>query len=245
MKQHRVLIIVAALLALVLTGCHTSRKGVEQQPAAMPTLEQIETSYKAWDDVEMPVKIELTAPKKLSISGTAKMISGDVIFISLRFFGFEVGNLWLNNDSVQIVAKPMYFKEGITSFTSRTGLNIADIQSLMFGRSFSSRSDLFKPEFKINVGHDGNAYIEQVVIEGHNILSFGVQYAEPAETPAGPVSPQTRFNITVDGREVDFTIKWNTDRAKWNRNIELKAPKIPEGGEKLSSAQVLKILEQL
>lgn len=143
----------AAIIAIAsLTACHSSKKQVSDAAGYTPAQTEkastrslrdnftdLAASYSDWSDVQMPVKLQIIQPKRISISGQAKMKRDEAILISLRIFGFEVGSVYADKDSVQIYAKAadMYYTESLTKFTERYGLTLGDLQSLMLGRAFT------------------------------------------------------------------------------------------------------------
>lgn len=150
-----VIIAVGVGLALLAGGCGSSR------PTAAPQTEQpqgavsAETvfagmagSYAPWTTFTAPVRMELTAPMRFTASGTATMVRGASIGISIKVLGFEVGALYADADSVTVLIKvnKMGYTESMERFTAATGMGIADLQSLLLGQAFTPGAGTITPE---------------------------------------------------------------------------------------------------
>lgn len=142
---YRILWAVVLMLALSLGGCRSSQ-GVpssEVSPVgatfdAANSYELLTGSYKAWQDVEMPVKLSLEEPTGFSASGKAVMVNGRGMSISLRKLGFEVAVLYIGPEDIIMVSKPLRiaYRESTERVTAATGMTVADIQSALLGRLF-------------------------------------------------------------------------------------------------------------
>ena len=96
-------------------------------------------AYSPWTDVTVPVKVQITKPKKLSVSGTLTMAYGKALSLSLKMLFFEVATVYADNDSVLVVSRAAgaYYSESMKRITETTGLTLADIQSMMLGQAFT------------------------------------------------------------------------------------------------------------
>jgi len=155
MRKH-LPIILSALLALCLcfTSCRTKRGAAV--PGAAPTIphsvsapgktdvnaafDALVNSYSDWDDVSMPVRLQLNSPSRMSVSGNLKMIRGKALAISLRILGFEVASLYADNDTIVVSAKVnnKYFAESLSRIRARYGFTLSDIQALVLGQAFTA-----------------------------------------------------------------------------------------------------------
>ncbi len=148
----------AALVAL-LPSCRSSKKTVaeapyEQQavqeqpvsatPKTTPTspasdFELMAGAYTPWTDVSVPVKISLTKPNKISLSGTLAMAYGKGISISLRMLFIEAARIYADTDSVIVSSSTLdiYYAESLAKFTAASGLTLSDLQSLLLGQAFA------------------------------------------------------------------------------------------------------------
>ncbi len=105
-------------------------------------------SYAPWTSFTAPVRMELSAPMRITASGTATMKRGDAIGISIKVLGFEVGALYADNDSVTILIKvnKMGYAESMERFTAATGMGLADLQSMLLGQAFTPGAGTVTPE---------------------------------------------------------------------------------------------------
>lgn len=143
---------IIAAVTLGLASCHSSKKSVgsadRYEEARTETgarnltseLTAMADTYYDWTDVQVPVKIQIIQPKRTSVSGVAKMRKGENIHISIRVFGFEVGSVYADKETVQVYIKAMdmYWTEPLSVFTDRYGLTLTDLQSLLLGQPFVS-----------------------------------------------------------------------------------------------------------
>lgn len=140
---------IAILTSLLFTSCGSKKNSAVRQytpdidePAANNTATiytAMTDAYKPWTDVSVPVKISIEQPKKINLSGTAKLINGKAVQISLRMLGLiEVAQIYIDTDSIVVVSKPMsiYCSESTSELTGRTGLDLSDIQCLLLGQAF-------------------------------------------------------------------------------------------------------------
>ena len=135
------------VIALLAAACGTHRRAVESQETALSSVEDrfdrmIET-YRPWHTVNVPVKVELRSPARLSLSGRASMVRDSLIHISMRVFGLEVAVLHATPDSVYCIDKvhKLVVAERLDGLTDRTGLTIGQLQQLLLGRFFVPGED--------------------------------------------------------------------------------------------------------
>ena len=114
-QLHIILLAIAALSAAIcFTGCSTAKKSAKRDlgseipgDIALQTPSQRYTelckSYADWQDVTMPVRVSVTAPKSISLSARAAMKRDKWISISVRMLGFEVASLFVDKDSVHVI----------------------------------------------------------------------------------------------------------------------------------------------
>lgn len=113
----------------------------ETETTADPLVEaysSMAASYKPWQDMQASVKLELVQPKKLSISGKATMVYGKSVYLSLRFLGMELGQIYVDSDSIYITSKlqRMAYVEAMSVFTKSFGFTLEDVQSMLLGQAF-------------------------------------------------------------------------------------------------------------
>ena len=146
--------VTATSLILTLGGCRSGKQTRAPQDQTVPGHEQtvsptparsaaadfrlMTESYTPWTDVEVPVKVSLTKPKKTSVSGTLTMVYGKCMALTVKMLFIEAASMYADNDSVIIVSKPLgkYYKESMHTFTTKLGLTLADLQCVMLGQAF-------------------------------------------------------------------------------------------------------------
>ena len=147
MKYKVYLIALLGLALLSLGSCRSSKSaaGHKESTTGQSTekdlrayLGNICSQYGDWTDVSMPVKIELQAPKRFSVSGKASMVRGKSLDFSLRFLGMEVASLKADRDSVYVLYKleKIAFAESIARISEAYGFDLEDLQCLLLGRMF-------------------------------------------------------------------------------------------------------------
>ncbi|MCH5222210.1 MAG: DUF4292 domain-containing protein [Muribaculaceae bacterium] len=145
-------IFLSALLLLSLNACKTAKDasrvyehGVgasDNQPAQMHSLPddyvKMTQSYVPWTDVTVPVKLTMSAPKSVSLSGTMTMVYGKAISMTFKMFIVEAASVYIDTDSVFFLSKPMgiCYAESFERFSAASGLSLCDIQSLLLGQAF-------------------------------------------------------------------------------------------------------------
>ncbi|MCX4264634.1 MAG: DUF4292 domain-containing protein [Muribaculaceae bacterium] len=139
-------LITAVALMLAMSACHSNKQpgttGYENVTSDERSVESVYTSltgaYQPWSDVQMPVKMSLTEPRRISVSGTLNMQYGKAMSISLKALFFEIATIYADNDSLVIVSKmaDAYFSESLESLRRYSGLDLRDMQSLLLGQLF-------------------------------------------------------------------------------------------------------------
>lgn len=127
----------------VLPGCSSSRTTTvaKSDLSAMNVGKRFDAmmaSYSSWDNLEIPLKVELKSPAKFSLSGRMYMENGQSILVSMRLLGFEVATMYADSDSLYCVDKvhKIVVAENMKNLTQLTGIDITQLQSLMLGRAF-------------------------------------------------------------------------------------------------------------
>ncbi|MCM1068155.1 MAG: DUF4292 domain-containing protein [Muribaculaceae bacterium] len=142
--------LIVAAFALGFTACKSSRQSSAQaygpeaasKPAGRTLSDEftaMTAAYSPWTTLSVPVKVAVTKPKKVSVSGTLSMVYGKAMSLSLKMLFIEVATLYADCDSVIVVSKPMntYYVESLERFTAAAGFSLADIQSLLLGQTFA------------------------------------------------------------------------------------------------------------
>ncbi len=213
-----------AVLVVTLAGCkshktnttpsYTPAQGATQGAAsrtgvpvsATERFEAMTKAYEAWSDMTVPVKVSLTQPKKISLSGTLSMQYGKAMSLSMRMLFIDAGTLYADTDSVIFVSGPLkvYYAESLERFMASTGFSLADLQSLLLGQVFvpgkgtatAEDASYFSAAANPELSSDG---LDVITLTPRR-LPAGVQWTMDIVAPADPTStasPQL-FALTVN-----------------------------------------------
>ena len=151
---------------LALTGCHssksptevpgTSSEGVSGTDYAALVAEQGRRSGCLTAKVKLRLR---TGKKEMSVNGTLRMKRDDVVQLSLRALGFEVGRLEFTPADVLLVDRinSQYVRAGYdeVAFLRRAGLNFYAVQALFWNELFAPGSQNLTealPRFRVSAG---------------------------------------------------------------------------------------------
>lgn len=260
-------ILIAIIVAIFLTGCHAAKKAESEFPAVNTDSEASFAGavggYPAWSDVEVPVSIDISSPVNFNISGRAKMVRGEVIDISLRMLGFEVGRLYLNQDSVfgYVKMSKISIAESLGDLTAQIPMNIANVQDLLTGGMFLlgkmalNESDV--KDFSVEKNNSGlivvprnqpSAFQYGFFVDRNNRVSrfAGGNDAENIELvcdysgySSGGKNIASDVEVSVSlARKVAAAINWRWESAKWNTGIS-PAFSMPRGYKRVRSQEIL------
>lgn len=156
--MQRVCLIVALAALLLLAGCKSSKTVPshlgDYTNETMPSrqvFDGLANSYSEWQTLSCPLKVEIKEPKRFSVSGNVKVINGEVINVSLRVLGMEVGALYMDADSVIITSRlqKMAYAESTKDIMHKANFTLADVQSLFLGQVFEPQGGTIEPsDFK-------------------------------------------------------------------------------------------------
>lgn len=150
--------------ALLLTGCHTSKpltevpekahEGASTADYAALVARQAQRSGCLTAKVKLRIK---TGKKELSVNGTLRMKRDDVVQLSLRALGFEVGRLEFTQSDVLLVDRfnSQYVRASYdeVAFLRRAGLNFYAVQALFWNELFAPGSQNLTealPKFQVS-----------------------------------------------------------------------------------------------
>ncbi|MDE6207144.1 MAG: DUF4292 domain-containing protein [Muribaculaceae bacterium] len=232
--KYNYLIYATIAATVMLSSCHSRKKAVAADTYVPGMTAPVDNSavasqtgadtYAAWTSVQMPVKVKVTAPKNISLSGTLKMVAGESVSMSLRYLGLmEVGTLYADKDSVLIVSKmlDLYFSESVAELQKRSGMSFADMQDILLGRK---------------------ALPDRFSGSGSPI---SITFAAPKDTEVGPVSPSVDVEAKVKNKTMALTISNTLDRAAWNGPMTITRPAIGRGMTRVTLDKVLALLSSL
>ena len=257
--------IILCVVLLAVTGCRSSKQTTSTTPTAdgerslSQHFETLAASYTDWEDVNIPVRLELESPKKMSISGRATMVRDKSVLISLRVLGMEVANLYITNDSVYATEKlhKYYIAEDVNSLRGEFPVSISDVQDMLLGQAFIlergrlKMSELEKygtiipnkicddVEYAFCVSKEDKLTIFSVCRQGE--IPLVSQYSNHVETAAGMIAEKTKINLSAGKTKLDATIMWDAESAKWNTG-KPSAWKMPKGYKRISGEALLKTL---
>lgn len=208
-----------AMLTLLLTACHTtSRTAVDNRAGHTGR----------WHDVYMPVKVSMSSPVSISLSGRATMVNDSLINISMRVLGMEVAVMHCTADSVWLADKyhKYAFAESKQKVLGSHDMPLSELQNIMLG----------------------------IDKDGRNLLTFNnpangsevrISFGDRTVTPAGNAAGQIRVDAPLDKGHVDAALTWNLRDADWNtyRRVNFTPP--GKGYRYFTAADVLGMLKAM
>lgn len=234
--MRRILPLTTLIISLVLTACHSNKSTTSEAtlPAATvgasssnsskasspnssknsskdqssstsaPTSRAIEA--REWKDVYMPVKVSLSKPMSMSLSGRATMIRGEVIHISMRMMGFEVAVMNINSQTATFIDKyhKYMFSESLDKLLGSHKMSVSDIQDLIL-KNTDQALDL---TFNNSAG------------------AVTVSYSNPTDTDFGTYASDITINGAVKSLTVKASLAWTLKSASWNsgRTVDFQPP---------------------
>lgn len=144
------LTIALSLLAVILTGCRTTKdntitttSGPYVTPGIQQALDQRLSAFAAtqgsWTTMQAGGNIKVSGSQTLSSGMQMRMIRDKAIYISVRpMLGIEVGKLVVTNDSILVVDKyhKRYIAEPLSLITNGIPVSIGTLQDIFLGRAF-------------------------------------------------------------------------------------------------------------
>lgn len=278
-------IIASATIAMAVSGCRSQKNTATASPpgnighgspvqlTAADRYSILVDSYKDWSTVSVPVKIELNAPKRFSISGRAYMDRDRSVLLSLRMLGLEVATIYLDNDSIFITEKlhKYYVAEDVKSLLAGYPVTVGDLQSMLLGQAFvAGKGRIDNRELKImditdapvsggwtitppppaeGIGYtfaisDNDNRVERLTVTVENYLPTSVNYTDPAQSPAGTVNSRLEISSHAAKSPVNASMKWNFKGAEWN-TTGLRQWKRPHGYTRLKRSDIIKMLSAI
>ena len=282
----RILLYLASLMAisLALTGCSSARRSQKADllsripgDVSLQTPQQryiaLCNSYSEWQDLTLPVKLAVTSPKSITLSGKVTMERGSSINISVRMLGFEVASMFIDTDSIHVVDRyhKAYVSESLTRVFGGGSVSVTDIQDLLLGRGFvtGGGGGSFTPalltavdfsnapeglmifparqpagfEYGFIMSPDFNRVAATSITIGQT-HGITVAYSSPEETPAGGAIAGVTSVQTVGEKDIAASIQWNYGSAKWNSGVRNNWL-TPKGYRRLDAASLISSLSKL
>lgn len=263
-------------MLLAVTGCRSSKQATSTTPTTdderslSQHFEALAASYADWEDVNIPVRLDMESPKQMSISGRATMVRGKSVLISLRVLGMEVANLYITNDSVYATEKlhKYYIAEDINSLRGGFPVSISDVQDMLLGQVFllergrleksmkkqvnlsemgeywSILPKKFYNEVEYAFGMSQNDELKALSVCRYGETPLVCQYSNHTNSNAGKIAQNVKINLSTGKISVKATVKWDAESAKWNTG-KPSAWKMPKGYKRISGEALLKTIGEL
>lgn len=282
MKQIYIIICLCAVVAM--SSCRSSKSATTTPSTTSSSnvyieeihsnimlsskLDSVGALYHSWNDVELPVDLELISPNEFSVSGRATMVKDKSIYISIRVFGFEAANIYINNDSIHATYKmgKIYIADDVRKLLKGYPVNVGDLQNILLGRAFILGDGTIKSANGISVLSKGATWeaSPKCEIDGVNyyftfnsvddtlkLLTVLVQGANPVHcyynnidnSAAGKVAEELTISANANKQQLKASIKWNLKKAKWNTGATPKW-KAPKGYKRVNVEDLLNAINQ-
>lgn len=252
--------------SVIITGqsAHTIQPGVTTAEA----LCDIYAAQPRWQSLYMPFSLKINAPMRLSCSGRATMVRGKAILLSMRAFGIEVAQVYIDNDSTWLVDK--FHKMICAESTARLSqnFNVDNLQSLIIGHAcepgvdgYLSRKSLGSLKFivdedltlitpskarNVNWGMlvDTVPAMNEFSLIFPSENSFGLLYSGETETVAG-VIPRV---ISADGQagrfHIDADLTWTLDKITVDGHTDMRWTP-PSGYKRITTEALIEAVKSM
>lgn len=150
-----------SVVLLAMGGCRSAKTPVSVEPE------------KRWTDIYVPVKLELTEPSRMSISGRATMVRDESIYLSLRMIGMEVATVYIDRDSIFATEK-MNKQMLAVGFEDALGkrMTVGELQELLLGEPDAKKARLPKAlTYDVERADNGNVIVNLKVTSGRKTYS--------------------------------------------------------------------------
>lgn len=272
--MRKILCILVAFSLLSLVGCKTSKQvTTPDYDGRSLTLSEhfdvLTSSYEEWQDVNIPMKIELTEPQKISISGRAIMVRDESVMLSLRFLGMEVLNIYMTDDSIFATDKihKYFLAENLKSITAGIPMTINDVQNMLLGQAFLFENGTLTKSMRKQVilsqmdeywtilpkntvgdieyafGVTKNDKLRALTATRGDVTLMQCVYDDDTQSPAGVISQSVGITAMTSSKRLNVNIKWNSDAAKWNVG-NLRKWSAPKGYKRIYADTLLKMLSE-
>lgn len=254
MKRHSTILSAftatfAFILLMGLAGCRSSKSIVDQSMLDFSSLtlgerlQEVAAANCPWTQLNLPLKVSLKSPEKMSLSGRIYMRRNHDIYITLRVLGIVVANMYVNTDSIYVADKAhkYYLAEPIDKIFAGASLSIGDIQDALLGRAFINNrgtltADLLNqvtvadgennswaitPHSKINgtisysfcLSDSDNSMQTFTVDTGSK--QYSCSYSDPTAIDGSRFMQKMSISTKVGKTEIDATLALDFDKVKW------------------------------
>lgn len=274
MTLRQSLLYIAASTTLLLSSCGTSRRAMgSDAPLGGSETSKCETllrSYTEWKVVSMPVKVSLTAPTSVSMSGRLYMERGSLVNVSLRLLGMEVGVVRIMPDSIYCLDKfnRIALVEPTAQLLKRYDLSFEALQEIMLGRpAIPSQGAINQRNLtRINIAREDTGELTVTPrrpdknLEWHYVISpdclglqqfdvtvqatsLTVDYGRSEQTVVGPVTTSSSARALVGRTPVAVTIDYSAEALK--TDASRPSWKTPDDSyRRVDAASLLKLLRK-
>lgn len=275
-------IIAVVLVTLTLGACSSHKatvKGDSKTTVGATTsttsalakrAEKMVNGYGQWNDVKIPVTLELNSPTSATVNGTLIMERGKNIHLSLRLplIGMEVMTAYVTADSVYATVKPtkQYLAEDIDSFFRNFPVTINNVQDLLLGRLFvvgdnvmtaakvkelsvaAAAGDNFTvtPAAVDGVGYsftiDTSGNVSQVSVTPGGSTPVTCGYSNVSSTPVGKIATEAAVKTRAGNVAIDATLILKPSKAEWNKGSS-RGWQAPKGYKRVTAAQLVNMIK--
>lgn len=255
----------------IASGGNRPKKGIIGKKS--PQADLLADTYTPWESFYAPFNLRINNPVRMTVSGRATMQKDRYINFSLRMMGIEVAQLWIDNDSILMADKfhKLLVTAPFSAVTDKTGMNMADLQSLLLGQAFypgrgtinshEAFSSLFqymqtdstamliprKMPQDINwcmiLGENPEPVLEGLVVQPGAYEPFEAIFGVQTATPAGTVAAELSANGVLANRPMQVNLFWNLQKAEFNGKRTCARPDF-KGYTRLTPAQLIESLKQ-
>lgn len=268
------LLLLPLLSILILSACRSTMPVVATatgDTTAAKTTKEISQSILSraqtdWDKLQVPITIRLMSPQSASISGTMSMCRGRDMLISLRYWGFEIGVLYLDDTNVLVLDKvhKKYVYEPIDKFLSGFNVTIANVQDLMLGRVFILGTQITAAQLnRAEIEHLGNqdwCFIPSVpgktisygfTLDNQALPTCLMVCAEPHQPvtikydrPCGNELAKTLSIDYVTGKlHIDADIDYNLSKIKYGDDVKIRKVTPPDNYQRIDPSQLSSMIK--
>lgn len=170
---------------------------------------------KGWHTLDVPLRVAVTSPDKLSANARLSMVRDSSVYLSLRMMGMEVAYLSASTDSVVLCSRfhKLYAADRLSRLLPPEYANMHTLQALLLGAEIPAELTPF------------------------------VTAVNPA--PAGSMLPAQSVDVTVEAGRKPLKAQLLYENDQLQIDGPAKAlPKLPRNAQRLDTDNLLKALFQ-
>jgi len=216
-----------------------------------PEANTLADTYLPWTTLYVPFNLRLSKPVGFNISGRATMVRDKAVQLSMRMLGMEVAVAYITPDSAKIVDKFHKYIVSVpfSAIASKTKLSVGDLQDILLGRAFYPGSGTIKrgeADSQFSINRDGDNLIltprrvpagaswyftvapgpelRRISVKPEGLDAFIVSFGDIVSTVAGSVASTVEADGKFRSKELEASVSWNMDKAKWNEERTVEVP---------------------